>query len=132
MYKAIPYDQDVHYAIALQWWKDLGWKKYPTPIELPPTGVVIQYNDQPLSMVWIAKGDGVACWVTWFVSDRYSEKDIRDKSIDHLIETCIMLVKGWGYRQLITLTSMLKMKKRFAKFGFRLGDVKQAIYIKEL
>lgn len=132
MFKAIPYDEKIHYKIAVQWWKEHKWPNPPDKWELPPTGVVVMFNAEPISMTWIHRGDGNACWMAWFISNRFAQRDIRNRSIDLLIDTCIEFVRGLGYKQLFTLSKHKRLLKRFAKKEFRLTENDMTIVLKEL
>jgi len=132
MFEAIPFDAKIHYEIAVKWYHEHGWDGAPALAELAPNGVVILYEKLPCAMTWVYKSDGNIAWISWIVADRYMKKDIKEYALQHLIDTCELLARGWGYKQLWTSVRLPKIVRRFEAQGFRKGDVKMTNLVKEL
>lgn len=123
MFAAIPYNVSDHYPVAVRWWKEHGLGEM-TPVELLPTlGVVITFNEVPMSMVWIYRTvDCNVCWIAWPISDRYADKELRRESVDHLIRTAKEMSKQLGFEMLMTTSGHKSLQARLLKAGFHLGD----------
>lgn len=132
MFKAIPFEADKHYELALSWWKAHNWPQVPPLEALPPTGVVVEYEGKPVSMAWLYKTDGPATWLHFLVSDRYAPKDIRGVAVDHVIKTCELISRELGFTQLWACTQIKRSKKRYEDLGFVEADVNTTHYVKGL
>lgn len=130
MFAAIPYDEHAHYAVAAEWWRQHNWPATPNASGLR-SGVVVTFHEKPVAMAWVYRTDGPACWLHWLVSDRYADRRIRGAAVDHVIEACEMLAKGWGYTQLWACTSIRRSMKRYADHGYLECD-KTTMFMKEL
>lgn len=133
MFKAIPFVPEEHYELAVSWWKQYKeWKVVPPLESLPPTGVVVTYEDKPVAMAWLYKTDGPAMWLHFLVSDRYAPREVRGAAVDHVIQTCAMMGKELGFTQLWACTQIKRSMKRYVDQGFIIADEKTTHFVKGL
>lgn len=132
MFKAIPFVPEEHYELVTSWWKAHKWPVIPPLEALPPTGVVVTYEDKPVAMAWLYKTDGLATWLHFLVSDRYALRGIRGKAVDHVINTCEMISKEFGYKTMWACTQLKRSMKRYEDLGFVKADENTTHFVKGL
>jgi hypothetical protein len=132
MFKAVPYIQEVHYPVALTWWKAHGWTHAYPAENLPPVGIVVELDDKPVAMAWLYQTDAALAWMFWLVSDRYADKEVRNKAIDHLIDAMELAAKKLGYKELWINTNIRRMEKRLSDHKYLPNDRNTTFYMKGL
>lgn len=102
--KAIPYNENNHYAMLASWWDSwTGWVAIPS-IMLPENGLII-YSDcgVPLCAGFVYKTDSAIAWVEHIISSKDAPKELRGGSVEFLIIELSVLAKELGF--IIALTS---------------------------
>lgn len=131
--KAIPYNENDHYAMLALWWDSWAdWVAIP-PMMLPENGLII-YSDcnVPLCAGFVYKTDSCIAWVEHIISSKDAPKELRGGSVEFLINELSLLAKGLGF--LICLTSSNKngLIAKFENEKYQKTDLNTTILTKVL
>jgi hypothetical protein len=116
------FDLEKDYKIAENWWKERNWTIPPKEI-LSDTGFIVFVDNKPIGAMWLYPINGSKTCSTGFpISDPNSDKEIRNQSIDLLLETIQMTAKKMGYKYIWTTTGINAVAKRLEKHNYQKGD----------
>ena len=104
-----------------KWWIDWQGKTVPREI-LPETGFIAEFNNNPISAIFMFKTNSSTAAIQWVVSDKnYREKD-RSKILQELIKTCEKEWKKDGGKFLFFWGNNKKFNNSLVDIGFKVGD----------
>lgn len=116
------------------WSQYKDWETSPVPeTVLPPYGCVVEVDNKIVSAGFLYETKGHGCsWMEWVVADPKANKELRDKSLDLLIDTINSHAKNEGYQFVFTCVMHPKLMERYERHGFMKGDSNMTNMIKRL
>jgi hypothetical protein len=109
------------YACIKRWWAAHKWQSVPVPM-LPKTGLVAEASDKPLAAGFIYSTDSGIAWLEWIVSDPQSDKLVRNKALNALIDALVKLAGERGFKAVFTSSNHPKLMERYQELGFAATD----------
>jgi len=116
--KTIPYDEDIHHALACEWWRDWEWPEMTTELLPKDTGAVATYKGNPTCMGWLFTTNSKFCVIELFISDKNQPKKVRNESVEAVIDHLISLALEKGFKVVFSSFTSKKMISRFLERGF--------------
>lgn len=110
-----------HYGLMQKWFEQ---RKYPcAPLKLlPPIGLVVGFNDQPMVMGFLIRTDANTAIVAHLISDPDADKALRGESVDIVIQTLCEYAKSLGFLVVNAATNLQYLLKRYERLGWLKAD----------
>lgn len=105
------------YELLNSWWKDHGWTS-PGLDMLPPTGFIVNN----VCAAFLYKTDSPIAWMEFIISDKKADKDIKDKSLDILVDVIIEEAKKSNFKIVFTSSNHSNLISRLKKHNYVIGD----------
>lgn len=118
-----PFDFSRDYDTISQWWEEHN-SFAPKPEHLSTTGIIVE-ADIPLCAGWLYKTDSKICVFEFVVSNPKADKEIRDASLELLIESIKKISKEQGYKLIYSSVKGLRYIMRLQQQGFVVVDEHQ-------
>ena len=121
--ETIKYDEDIHHALAVEWWEEWDWLASPKQFLPKDTGVVATYHGKPTCMGWIYKTNSAYCLMEMLISDRNQPRNVRDESVETTIDALVKMAMDLGFEAITCLFQSRKLIERLKKRGFASDEV---------
>lgn len=128
------YKKEDYETLKAFWSQYKDWETSPVPESiLPPYGVIVEVDNKIVSAGFLYEfKTNELCLMEWIVADPKADKEVRDKSLDLLIDTINIKAKNEGYQFLCSWASHPKLLNRYETHGFIKGDINMTSMIKRL
>lgn len=105
------------YPLLKSWWEA---REFPpaNPRFMPPTGLMISSQGEPVCAGFLFKSDANAAIIGNIVSNPKATGEIRSLALDALLEALAGLAKSEGFGMVCCSTDLPRLMKRFEKHGF--------------
>lgn len=113
--------QAYDWEILKEWWEDHGWTPIPDSF-LPNVGKIVRIEEVPVCAGFLYRTDSLICILEWVISDKKSDRIIREQALDLLIETLIEVAKKAGFKMIHTSIKHPRLIERMKKHGFSIND----------
>jgi hypothetical protein len=122
---------DSDYETICDWWESWGWNPFPKEF-LPKTGVVIEYQGQPICAGFVYKTDSLVAWGENYILNKDCPKEARSGCIPRLIdEMCEQAIK-MGASVLMSSVENKSLIRKLEEKGFQIGDTGMVNLVKAL
>lgn len=118
------FDFDKDYDIISAWWREHG-SYVPMQQHLPPTGLMVEIENEPASAGFLFNTDAKICVVEFIICNPQLNKQQRNDAINLLIEKLRDVAIKIGYTAIYTSTGIPKFINRFKDAGFIEADKNQ-------
>lgn len=113
MTNIVLYNPEVHKEQLKQWYKD--WKLSPNVVEyLPKIGVIAE----EVCAVFLYQTDAPVCFVDNFISNKFADKEIKDKCLDQISEIICHIAAEQGYKFVMASTRQKAVVERSARHNW--------------
>lgn len=123
------------YEILVGWWNHYGFPP-PAPEFLPDMGkcgIMVEDQDgKPLCAGFIYETNSKVCWMEMIVANPQLEGNKRNDAILYLIDSLSYLAYEWQYKWIYTSLKHEKLKEKYMKAGFQIGQEGTMEMIKQL
>jgi N-acetylglutamate synthase-like GNAT family acetyltransferase len=119
------------YPIVSKWWID--WKQSPMPlITLPRTGMIVSNEKQDICCAWLYITDSCICIISWVISDRYSNKSLREGCIEFLLKKLEEFAKKLGFKAIFSSSRHPFLINKMKKVGYIEAEDNMINFFKKL
>lgn len=118
-YNVRAFTPEDHKTVAT-WWTAQKWPVI--PMDLLPTGIVVEYEGAPVAMGWLYKSNSKMAYMEWLVADPLADKTVKGTCLDILVQAIISEAKKDGYTTIFTNTSHPKLIERYTNMGFKVTE----------
>lgn len=123
--EARKFDISNDYDTISKWWRAHG-SYAPLPEHLPPNGIVVEKENQPVCAGFLYNTDAKICVIEFLVCDPSADKETRNEALDYLIKILRDMSVEMGYTAIYNSTGIPKFISRLKKAGFVEADKNQA------
>ena len=111
-----PWDRDKDYDTLVSWWTD--WEFGQVPKEcLPPDGVMIETDGQPICAGGLYVGEGTQFgFMEWIVTDKQADARKIHSGLKLCIDRIMKLARDKGLKLVYTATKEQALHKRYTKY----------------
>tara|TARA_B100001057_G_scaffold248235_1_gene248488 strand:- start:3171 stop:3635 length:465 start_codon:yes stop_codon:yes gene_type:complete len=110
------WDRDKDYDTLVKWWTDWQFGKVPKEC-LPPEGIIIEDNGNPLCAGGLYIGEGTQFgFMEWIVTDKHSDSRKIHKALKMCIDGIMAKAKSMGLKLVYTATKEQALHKRYTKY----------------
>jgi hypothetical protein len=113
------------YDVLCKWWKDWGWNPIPKGF-LPQNGeggLMVMEDETPIVAGFLFVTNSEVAWLEFIISNKnYTNKEIRKKSINLLIETLTNMAKQNGFKYIYTILKNDSLIKAYETVGYVKGS----------
>lgn len=124
MVRARIIDLSKDYDTICAWWKEHG-SYAPMQDHLPPTGVMVEEDREPICCGFLYNTDAKICVVEFIICNPDTEKEVRDVALNYLIKRLRDIAIELGYTAIYNSTGIPKMIDRLKDAGFVEADKNQ-------
>lgn len=117
----VPYRAHLHYSHLKHWWNELETPGH-DPWFLPPTGVVVEHEEELICAGFLLKTDAKVATICALVANPKVDKLVRSSAIDLMIESLLKKAVECGFGMVSAATNLKRLQQRFEDFGFIKGD----------
>lgn len=128
--KLVAFNELSHYPHMLLWWSERGFPSTPLWL-LPPAGLVLELQGQPVCAGFLYGSDGGCSQITHLVSDKTVDYALRSEALDTLIMALHNLAHARGFRMVSGATNLPGLIQRYERLGFQTFDKNITILGKE-
>ncbi len=107
------FNPSTDYHTVCEWWRQHNWDCVPKDC-LPVTGYIID----DVCVGFLYKTDSKIAWLEYIVSNKNSDKEVRNKGLDKVIDTLINDAYESGFKALFTSVEHPALIERYAKHHF--------------
>ena len=115
------FDINRDYNEVCQWWEAWGWPILP-PAFLPKTGIIISNQGVNLCAAWLYRTDSAACWAENYIANKAAPRDLRQGSMEFLIEELVNEGKKEGFLLMLSSIKHKGLIKKLKANGFAEDD----------
>ena len=110
------WDRDKDYDILVKWWTDWEFGKVPKEC-LPPEGIIIEDNGEPLCAGGLYIGEGTQFgFMEWIVTDKQADSRKVHTALKLCIDSIMKLAKDRELKLVYTATKEQALHKRYTKY----------------
>ena len=111
-----PWDRDKDYDTLVKWWADWEFGKVPKEC-LPPEGIIIEDNGEPLCAGGLYIGEGTQFgFMEWIVTDKQADSRKVHTALKLCIDSIMKLAKDRELKLVYTATKEQALHKRYTKY----------------
>lgn len=129
MIRPVKFNFDLHMPIVTEWWKAHDWPAVEVDT-LPETGCIVFNGESPVCAGFLYKTDSAACWIEWVISDPKSDKEVRGKCLDAMMQLLVSIGEALGYRITVGYLTHPSLIERYQKHGFKITDKNVSILMR--
>ena len=120
------------YLTLKKWWDTYkDWTAVPEDF-LPELGLVVEYDNIPISAGFIYTTNSKVAWFEWTIADPEASKDQRSDAVDELIKNVLTISRLKGIKYIMTSISHPSLIKRLESNGFAVTDTNMQNMVKIL
>lgn len=110
------WDRDKDYDTLVKWWADWEFGKVPKEC-LPPEGIIIEDNGEPLCAGGLYIGEGTQFgFMEWIVTDKQADSRKVHTALKLCIDSIMKLAKDRELKLVYTATKEQALHKRYTKY----------------
>tara|TARA_B100002019_G_C20924128_1_gene428975 strand:- start:67 stop:531 length:465 start_codon:yes stop_codon:yes gene_type:complete len=110
------WDRDKDYDTLVKWWTDWEFGKVPKEC-LPPEGIIIEDNGEPLCAGGLYIGEGTQFgFMEWIVTDKQADSRKVHTALKLCIDSIMKLAKDRELKLVYTATKEQALHKRYTKY----------------
>ena len=110
------WDRDKDYDTLVKWWADWEFGKVPKEC-LPPEGIIIEDNGEPLCAGGLYIGEGTQFgFMEWIVTDKQVDNRKVHTALKLCIDSIMKLAKDRELKLVYTATKEQALHKRYTKY----------------
>ena len=110
------WDRDKDYDTLVKWWTDWEFGKVPKEC-LPPEGIIIEDNGEPLCAGGLYIGEGTQFgFMEWIVTDKQADSRKVHTALKLCIDSIMKLAKDRKLKLVYTATKEQALHKRYTKY----------------
>ena len=110
------WDRDKDYDTLVKWWTDWEFGKVPKEC-LPPEGIIIEDNGEPLCAGGLYIGEGTQFgFMEWIVTDKQADSRKVHTALKLCIDSIMKLAKDRELKLVYTATTEQALHKRYTKY----------------
>jgi len=110
------WDRDKDYDTLVKWWADWEFGKVPKEC-LPPEGIIIEDNGEPLCAGGLYIGEGTQFgFMEWIVTDKQADSRKVHTALKLCIDSIMKLAKERELKLVYTATKEQALHKRYTKY----------------
>ena len=118
------YQPEKHKEMLMIWAKQWGWNE--TVIDMfPTTGLIVE----DVCCAFLYETNSKVCIIEGFICNKEVKKELRDKSLDQVVDAIMLMGRAKGYKYIKYDTRHQAVVDRGLKHGFKLTPYTyQALY----
>ena len=127
------WDRDKDYDTLVKWWTDWEFGKVPKEC-LPPEGIIIEDNGEPLCAGGLYIGEGTQFgFMEWIVTDKQADSRKVHTALKLCIDSIMKLAKDRELKLVYTATKEQALHKRYTKYhNMRLTESNVKTFLRDL
>lgn len=119
--KVRPFNMETDYETVSGWFEQHGGKPVPS-VYLPPTGLVIEDEDNMYGAVWVYLSGTQLAWIEWLVSNPETPLRARYQALKTLMREAVTIGVGAGCTAFFTSVAEAGVRRFYEKMGFSVTE----------